>query len=54
MALYHSPEYQTTFESIGFSVPEKKFNIDVQDGGCSSHLGYSILPIKFPVSLFAF
>ena len=28
MALYHSPDYQTSFESIGLSVQEKKFNID--------------------------
>ena len=33
MALYRSPDYQTTFESICFSVQEKKFNIDFQDSG---------------------
>ena len=37
MALYRSPDYQTTFESIGLSVQEKKFNIDFQDG---DHLGF--------------
>ena len=58
MALYHSPDDQTSFKSVGHSVQEKKFNIDFQDGG---HLGFpirlilaifdlqvtSILPIKF-------
>ena len=33
MALYHSPDYQTNFESVGLSVQEKKFNIDFQDLG---------------------
>ena len=60
MALYRSPDYQTSFVSIGLSVQEKKFNIDFQDGG---HLGFPIrmilaifdlqvtmvLPIKFRV-----
>ena len=39
MALYHSPYYQTSFESIGLSVQEKKFSIDFQDG---DHLGFSL------------
>ena len=57
MALYHSPDYQTSFKSIGLLV-QKKFKIDFQDG---NHLGFpirmilatfdlqvsSILPIKF-------
>ena len=57
IALYHSPEYQTSFESIGISAQEK-FKMDFQDG---SHLGFLnemilaifalqvalILPIKF-------
>ena len=38
MALYHSPDYQTSFESICLSVQEK-FNIDFQDGG---RLGFPI------------
>ena len=38
MALYRSPDYQTSFESISFLVQEK-FNIDFQDGG---HLGFQI------------
>ena len=38
-ALYCSPEYQKSFESVGLSVQEKKFNIDFQDGG---HLGFPI------------
>ena len=32
MALYHSPDYETSFESVGLSVQEKKLNIDLQDG----------------------
>ena len=39
MALYRSPDYQTSFESIDPSVQEKKFKIDLQDGG---HLGFPI------------
>ena len=39
IALYRSPDYQTSFKSIGLSVQEKKFNIDFQDG---SHLGFLI------------
>ena len=62
LALYRSPDYQTSHESIGLFVQEKKFNIDFQDG---RHLGYpirmilatfelqvtSILPMKFQVNL---
>ena len=40
MALYRSPDYQTSFESIGRSVQEKKLSINFQNGG---HLG---LPIR--------
>ena len=36
MALYRSPDYQTSFKSISLSVQEKKFNIDFQDG---NHFG---------------
>ena len=39
MALYRSPDYQTSFESVDLSVQEKNFNIDFQDGG---HLGFPI------------
>ena len=39
MALYRSSDYQTSFESIGLSFQEKKFNIDFQDDG---HLGFPI------------
>ena len=60
MALYSSPDNQTGFESVGLSVQERKFNIDVQDEG---HLGFpirtnlatfdlqitAILPIKFRI-----
>ena len=45
MALYRSPDYQTSFKSIGLSVQEKKFNIDFQDGG---YLGF---PIKIIFAL---
>ena len=38
-SLYRSPDYQTHFYSIGLSFPEKKFNINFQDGG---HLGFVI------------
>ena len=63
MDLYYSADYQTSFESNGLSVQEKKFNIhvDFQDGG---HLGFLIrmilatsdlqvtfiLPMKFRVN----
>ena len=60
MALYSSPDYQTSFESTDLSVLEMNFNTDFQDG---SHLGFpirmilasfdlqvtSILPMKFQV-----
>ena len=32
MALYCSPDYRTSFESIGLSI-QKKFKIDFQVGG---------------------
>ena len=35
-----SPDYQKSFESTGLLVQEKKFNIDFQDGGHGSHLGF--------------
>ena len=58
MVLYRSPDYQTSFESVGLLV--QKFNIDFQD---VSHLGFPIrtilatfdlqvtlmLPMKFEV-----
>ena len=44
MALYHSPDYQTCFESTGFLVQEK-LNIDFQDGGHGCHLGFPIRTI---------
>ena len=64
MALYRSSEYQTSFESMGISVQEKKFKTDFQDSGCSSNLLFLIgtisaifalqitpmLPTKFPAS----
>ena len=46
MALYCSPDYQISFESIGLSVPEKKFNTDYQDG---SHL---VFPIRIILATF--
>ena len=39
MALYRSPDFQTSIESIDLSVQEKKFNIDFQDEG---HFGFPI------------
>ena len=33
MALYRSPDYQPSFESVGCSDQEKKFNMDFEDGG---------------------
>ena len=39
MALYRSPDYQTSFQSTGLLVQEKKRKIDLQD---SSHLGFLI------------
>ena len=41
MALYHSPNYQTSFKTSRLSVQEK-FNMDFQDGG---HLGFLIKTI---------
>ena len=38
MARYGSPDYQTSFESIGLS-DQKKCNIDFEDAG---HLGFPI------------
>ena len=46
MALYHSPDYQTSFESTGLSVQEKKFNIDFQ------HVGRLGFPIKMILAIF--
>ena len=60
MALYRSPDYETSFESIDLLVQEN-FNIGFQD---DSHLGFpirtisatfdlqftSILPMKFRVN----
>ena len=42
MALYRSLDYQTSFESNGLSVQEKKFNMNFQDG---SHLRFPIRKI---------
>ena len=44
MALYCSPDYQTSFGSIGLPVQEK-FNIDFQDGDHGGHLGFKIRTI---------
>ena len=65
MALYCSPDHQTSFKSIGLSVHEKKFNIDFYDGDHGGILGFPIrmilatsnlqvtskLPMKFQVNL---
>ena len=42
MVLYRSPDYQTSFESIGLPVQEKTSNIDFQDGDSGNHLGFPI------------
>ena len=42
MVQYCSPDYQTSYESIGLLVQEKRFNIDFQDRG---HLGFPIRTI---------
>ena len=61
MALYRSPKYQTSLESIGLSI--QKIKIDFQDSSCGSHPEFligmisaifalqitQILPTKFPV-----
>ena len=63
MALYQSPDFKTSFKSIGLLVQEK-FIIDFQDSGHGSQLGFpvrmilatfdlqtiSILPTKIRVS----
>ena len=48
MALYRSPDYQTSLEPIDFSVQEKNFNTDFQDG---SHLEFPIRMIFATSSL---
>ena len=49
MALYISPDYQTSFESVNWVlIQEKKFNIDFQDG---SDLGFPIRPILATLDL---
>ena len=50
MALYHSPDYQISFESFGLSFKVKKFNIDFQGGGYGGHLGF---PITIILAIFA-
>ena len=42
MALYRSPEYQTSFVSIGLLVQEEQFKIHFQDDSCEGHLGFLI------------
>ena len=42
MALYCSPKCQTSFESLGPSVQEKKFRINFQDSNCGGHLRFRI------------
>ena len=63
MALYSSPDYQTSFKSTGLLV-QKKFNIDFQDGGHGAILDFqsehflvifylkvtSILSLKFCIN----
>ena len=42
MALYRSPEYQTSFESVDLSVRENKVKIDSQNGGSGVNFGFLI------------
>ena len=35
-------EYQTSFESVGLSVQEKRIKTDFQDGGRGGHFGFPI------------
>ena len=42
MALYRSPDYQSSFQSVGLLLQEKKFNIGFQHGGHGGHLGFPI------------
>ena len=42
MALYCSPDHQTSFESTGLSVQDKKFKIDFSNGGHGGHLVFTI------------
>ena len=42
MALFCSHDYHMSFESVGLSVPEKKFKINFQNGGDGGHLGFTI------------
>ena len=41
-SLYRSPDYQTSLESIGNLVQEKKFKTDSQHGCYGDHLGFLI------------
>ena len=45
IAMYRSPDYQTSFEWIGLSVQEKRFNAYFQDDTRGGHLGYPIRKI---------
>ena len=42
MVLYHSFEYQTSFESTGLSIQEKKLKTDFQDGDRGSQVAFWI------------
>ena len=42
MVLYRSRDDQTSFESFGLLVQEKKFSIDFQDGEHAGYLGFVI------------
>ena len=42
MALYRSPEHETSFVSVGLSIQEKMFKIVFQDGGCGGLLRFLI------------
>ena len=40
MTLYRLPDYQTSLKSFAISVPEKKSELDFQDGYCGCHLWF--------------
>ena len=51
MALYRSTDYQTSFESIGLSVQETKFNIDFQDSGFPIRMVLATFDLQFTLVL---
>ena len=50
MDLHRSPDYQTSFESVGLSSQEKS-NLHFQDGGYSCHVGFPVRTILVTFTL---